>query len=177
MRARTRFAHGTQRVSGRPSGFLFARNRTNVLVSTSRACLYARAAPSITNVATSWGPETGHDVEFMGQDDNGRCAPPTSHMSYASYELYDYGCLKCTDMSADWYRLTVRGRMQLLSCSPEEVYDAVTDYPRAPEIFGNIAESTVTRDVRPYGVCLSPHTCAQPPSAQSPPCCRMDSSR
>ena len=39
--------------------------------------------------------------------------------------------------------------MQLRSCSPEQVYDAVTDYPRAPEIFENVAESVVAREVRP----------------------------
>jgi hypothetical protein len=50
----------------------------------------------------------------------------------------------------------VTGKMQLLSCSTEEVYDAVTDYPRAPEIFGNIAESSVTRDVCASSVCPFP---------------------
>lgn len=44
-------------------------------------------------------------------------------------------------------RLTVKGKMQLVSCSVDTVYDAVTDYPRAPEIFGNIAESVVAREV------------------------------
>lgn len=46
------------------------------------------------------------------------------------------------------------GKMQLVSCSPEQVYDAVTDYARAPDIFQNVAESVVTRDVRTLSSCV-----------------------
>ena len=51
-----------------------ARKRTNAPLKTARSCVQARAISS-PDVDTSLGPESGHDVEFRGQDDNGRCVP------------------------------------------------------------------------------------------------------
>lgn len=62
------------RASGTSFGHQFARKRSNILLKTSRSCLQVRAALSTSDV-TSLGPESGHDVEFRGQDDNGRRVP------------------------------------------------------------------------------------------------------
>ena len=50
------------------------RKRNNASMIASRCCSQARAISS-PDVDTSLGPESGHDVEFRGQDDNGRCVP------------------------------------------------------------------------------------------------------
>lgn len=59
------------------------RKRNNASMIASRCCSQARAISS-PDVDTSLGPESGHDVEFRGQDDNGRCVPQYACIAFSS---------------------------------------------------------------------------------------------
>lgn len=69
-----------------------ARKRSDTLLKTSRSDMQARAASS--DVQTSLGPEAGHDVDFLGQDDTGKCVP-CLHEYLVLPVIINWGFTKC----------------------------------------------------------------------------------